>query len=386
MRLIRHPRRPDKAPAHAHHHRPARRARELARLPLLERRARRRRLRSSVGFAARTPIVARPELTGLSPHRAVAGGRVRLALTGLDVAAVALPRDPHRRRHVRAAFASPTSVTFVVPARDRPRPPAAAPRRRPRPVGIPRVGAPIATGVHQVDSPVVDAAGTIYATCSGSRGQQSSVSIYRIGADGVRDVFVTGLTNATSMAFDPQGRLHVSSRFDGTVRASTPWATPRRLPPSSASPPGSPSIRGRALRRRSIRHHLPAVAQRPRHAVRVAAAQRRRLPPGLAPRRRGPLRHRSDHLHARPRLPDRPARRHPDGATKGSGGRRGLPWTPTARSWWPRRSPAPAASIASADGQADPELVVSGPALVGVAVHPAGGYVVATAEAIYRCG
>jgi hypothetical protein len=37
-------------------------------------------------------------------------------------------------------------------------------------------------------------------------------------------------------------------------------------------------------------------------------------------------------------------------------------------------------------GQADPELVVSGPALVGVAVHPAGGYVVATAEAIYRCG
>ena len=43
------------------------------------------------------------------------------------------------------------------------------------------------------------------------------MSIYRIGADGVRDVFVTGLTNATSMAFDPQGRLHVSSRFDGTV-------------------------------------------------------------------------------------------------------------------------------------------------------------------------
>ena len=34
---------------------------------------------------------------------------------------------------------------------------------------------------------------------------------------------------------------------------------------------------------------------------------------------------------------------------------------------------------------AEPELVVSGPALVGVAVHPAGGYVVATADGIYRC-
>jgi hypothetical protein len=29
--------------------------------------------------------------------------------------------------------------------------------------------------------------------------------------------------------------------------------------------------------------------------------------------------------------------------------------------------------------------VVSGPALVGVAVHPAGGYVVATADALFRC-
>ena len=36
-------------------------------------------------------------------------------------------------------------------------------------------------------------------------------------------------------------------------------------------------------------------------------------------------------------------------------------------------------------GEADPELLISGPALVGIAVHPAGGYVVATADALYRC-
>ncbi len=68
-----------------------------------------------------------------------------------------------------------------------------------------------------MDSPVVDRDGRIYVTYSGPRGQQSSVSIYRLDDDGLRDVFVTGITNATSMAFDQQGRLHVSSRFDGTV-------------------------------------------------------------------------------------------------------------------------------------------------------------------------
>jgi hypothetical protein len=60
--------------------------------------------------------VARAELTGLSPNRAVAGGRVRLALTGLDVEAVALPQVRLGDDTVRAAFAAPTSVAFVVPA------------------------------------------------------------------------------------------------------------------------------------------------------------------------------------------------------------------------------------------------------------------------------
>ena len=44
--------------------------------------------------------------------------------------------------------------------------------------------------------------------------------------DGVREVFVTGITNATSLAFDPQGRLHASSRFDGTVLRIDPSGAP----------------------------------------------------------------------------------------------------------------------------------------------------------------
>jgi sugar lactone lactonase YvrE len=80
------------------------------------------------------------------------------------------------------------------------------------------VGVPVATGLHQVDNPVVDAAGRVYVTYSGSLGQQAPVSIFRVShPGGPREPFLTGIVNATSLAFGPDGRLYVSSRFDGNV-------------------------------------------------------------------------------------------------------------------------------------------------------------------------
>ena len=79
------------------------------------------------------------------------------------------------------------------------------------------VGVPLATGLHQVDNPAFDSAGNLYVTFSGSRGQQPPVSVFKVGADGARVPFVSDLSNATSLAFDREGRLHVSSRFDGSV-------------------------------------------------------------------------------------------------------------------------------------------------------------------------
>ena len=71
--------------------------------------------------------------------------------------------------------------------------------------------------MHQVDNPAFDREGNLYVTFSGSRGQEAPVSIYVVRRDGSREPFVVGLPNPTSMAVDPQGRLHVSSRFDGSV-------------------------------------------------------------------------------------------------------------------------------------------------------------------------
>ena len=79
------------------------------------------------------------------------------------------------------------------------------------------IGAPLATGLHQVDSPAFDADGNLYVTFSGSRGQQGPVAIFVVRPDGSREPFVSDLANPTSLAFDPEGRLHVSSRFEGTV-------------------------------------------------------------------------------------------------------------------------------------------------------------------------
>lgn len=80
-----------------------------------------------------------------------------------------------------------------------------------------RVGTLLATGLHQVDNPVFGADGNLYVTYSGSRGQEATVSIFKVTADGAREPFVHGLVNPTSMVLGPDRHLYVSSRFEGRV-------------------------------------------------------------------------------------------------------------------------------------------------------------------------
>jgi sugar lactone lactonase YvrE len=79
------------------------------------------------------------------------------------------------------------------------------------------VAAPFATGLHQVDNPAFDHDGNLYATYSGTRGEQVPVSIFRVRPNGTRETFASEIVNPTSMAFDRHGRLFVSSRFEGIV-------------------------------------------------------------------------------------------------------------------------------------------------------------------------
>ena len=87
------------------------------------------------------------------------------------------------------------------------------------------VGTPVVGGVHQVDNPAFGPDGTLYATFSGTRGQRVPVSVFRVAGDDAKTPFLKDVTNATSMACDPAGVLHVTSRYDGSVRKVQPDGT-----------------------------------------------------------------------------------------------------------------------------------------------------------------
>ena len=80
-----------------------------------------------------------------------------------------------------------------------------------------RVARQLSDDLHPVTNPAVSRSGMIYATISGPRGKQTPVSIVRISPDGRGTPFVTGILNATGLAFNPDGDLFVTSRAEGNV-------------------------------------------------------------------------------------------------------------------------------------------------------------------------
>lgn len=84
------------------------------------------------------------------------------------------------------------------------------------------VGVLIADSLHPVTNPAIDSFGNIYTTFSGSRGQKVPVAVYKIDLNFSMKPFINELMNATGMAFDAQGMLYISSRYDGFVYQVTP--------------------------------------------------------------------------------------------------------------------------------------------------------------------
>jgi sugar lactone lactonase YvrE len=80
-----------------------------------------------------------------------------------------------------------------------------------------RIAHQLTEGLHPVTSPAVSRSGMIYATISGQRGKQTPVSVVRVSPDGRGTPFVTGILNATGLAFNPDGDLFVTSRAEGNV-------------------------------------------------------------------------------------------------------------------------------------------------------------------------
>ena len=84
------------------------------------------------------------------------------------------------------------------------------------------LGIPVADGVHPVANPAIDATGAIFTTFSGSRGQKTPVSVFKIDLNYASKPFLAEIMNATALAFDREGLLYISSRYDGVVYQATP--------------------------------------------------------------------------------------------------------------------------------------------------------------------
>jgi DNA-binding beta-propeller fold protein YncE len=80
-----------------------------------------------------------------------------------------------------------------------------------------RIARQLSEGLHPVTSPAVSKSGMVYATISGPRGKMTPVSVVRVSPDGRGTPFVTGILNATGLAFNPDGDLFVTSRAEGNV-------------------------------------------------------------------------------------------------------------------------------------------------------------------------
>lgn len=82
----------------------------------------------------------------------------------------------------------------------------------------------LADSLHPVANPAYDRdTGAVYTTLSGSRGQKIPVSVYKLTPEGDSEPFLTDIVNPTGIAFSPDGEMFITSRYDGSVYRVTPF-------------------------------------------------------------------------------------------------------------------------------------------------------------------
>lgn len=321
-------------------------------------------------------------LSGIDPPGVLPGAR--LWLRGTHVPAPVAAADVSiGGAPARVLFSAADRLAVEVPALGEPGSVAVRAAWSPGTTLFVEYGDALATGLHLVDSPVVDAAGRVYCAFSGPRGQDASVSVYRVAADRGREPIATGIVNATSVALAPNGVLHVSSRYDGAVyrvfedgRTET-WATELGVACGLAFAPDNSLFVGD--RTGTIHRLSPDAARTETFAS---------LPPSVAAYHlaMGP----DEHLYVTgPTLATHDAVYRFDASGRretidGSFGRpqglafdaRGVLHVVEALAGVSAVYRLPAGSARRA--------VVAGPGLIGVAFAPSGATVVATASTIYR--
>ncbi len=158
-----------------------------------------------------------PRIDRVVPAHAIEGGRVTIRGSNFPIDGPSVPEVRVGDSPARVVCAASTRLDILVPAGVKAgRSPVQVNGLQPQHAYV-DIAAPFATDLHQVDNPAFDHGGNLYVTYSGRRGEQVSVSIFRLRPNGAREPFSSSVVNPTSMVVAPDGRLYVSSRFEGTV-------------------------------------------------------------------------------------------------------------------------------------------------------------------------
>lgn len=163
------------------------------------------------------PPLLEPHIDDISPAAALPLGEVELMGAQLGPDGFGSPAVLVDGLPARILMSRPTRMAISVPAE------AATGLIEVRnPAGVSntvplRIARELSDGLHPVTSPAVSRSGMIYATISGQRGKETPVSVVRISPGGRGTPFVSGIMNATGLAFSPDGDLFVTSRAEGNV-------------------------------------------------------------------------------------------------------------------------------------------------------------------------
>jgi sugar lactone lactonase YvrE len=163
-----------------------------------------------------------PRIEGVSPSAAIPGGEIEIRGSGFVSRTFARPQVHFGEAEASVAMSGPQRLVVRVPegaSGGAVRVAAGSHESQPFPVSV---GLQIADNLHPVANPAVDAEGNTYVTFSGPRGQRVPVSLYKITANFSVKPFVTSLTNPSGLALDRAGNLFVSCRNDGTIHRVSP--------------------------------------------------------------------------------------------------------------------------------------------------------------------
>ncbi len=169
------------------------------------------------GFGSTPEKNGVPHIERVSPAAAIPGGEITIYGSGFTSPHGARPVVRFGEMEGALAMASSSRLIARVPESatgGTVRVVNAQSESQPFPVAV---AYQIADNLHPVANPAIDNQGNIYVTFSGPRGQRVPVSLYKIGPNYAVKPYVTSLINPTGLAVGPQGDLFVSCRHDGTV-------------------------------------------------------------------------------------------------------------------------------------------------------------------------